>query len=96
MRCRTKKLSNSYDFFLRGEEILSGGQRVHIAPLLEERMKEVGVEPDTMKEYVEGFKWGCPPVSRFHTVAVPFSSLTSLNSSTVEAALAWSESSCYS
>ncbi|KAI0737608.1 aspartyl-tRNA synthetase cytoplasmic [Daedaleopsis nitida] len=56
-----EKLSNSYDFFLRGEEILSGGQRVHIAPLLEERMKEAGVEPDSMKEYVDGFRWGCPP-----------------------------------
>ncbi|KAH9858604.1 aspartyl-tRNA synthetase cytoplasmic [Lenzites betulinus] len=53
--------SNSYDFFLRGEEILSGGQRIHVAPLLEERMKEDGVDPETMQEYVDGFRWGCPP-----------------------------------
>ncbi|KAI0766828.1 aspartyl-tRNA synthetase cytoplasmic [Trametes elegans] len=53
--------SNSYDFFLRGEEILSGGQRIHHAPLLEERMKEDGIDPDVMKEYVDGFRWGCPP-----------------------------------
>ncbi|KAI0633761.1 aspartyl-tRNA synthetase cytoplasmic [Trametes polyzona] len=56
-----KRWSNSYDFFLRGEEILSGGQRIHFAPLLEERMKEDGIDPDTMKEYVDGFRWGCPP-----------------------------------
>ena len=59
----TQRLSNSYDFFLRGEEILSGGQRIHDAPFLEQRMRESQVDPDTMKDYVEGFKWGCPPVS---------------------------------
>ncbi|KAH9830768.1 aspartyl-tRNA synthetase, cytoplasmic [Rhodofomes roseus] len=55
------KLSNSFDIFLRGEEILSGGQRVHVAPMLEERMKAAGVDPDQMKDYVNGFRWGCPP-----------------------------------
>ncbi|KAI0940651.1 hypothetical protein AcW1_003792 [Taiwanofungus camphoratus] len=55
------RLSNSFDFFLRGEEILSGGQRIHIAPLLEERMRAAEIDPDTMKDYVDGFRWGCPP-----------------------------------
>ncbi|THG93233.1 hypothetical protein EW026_g7952 [Hermanssonia centrifuga] len=55
------KLSNSFDIFLRGEEILSGGQRVHDAPMLEERMKVAGLEPETMIDYVNGFRWGCPP-----------------------------------
>jgi aspartyl/asparaginyl-tRNA synthetase len=58
-----QKLSNSYDFFIRGEEILSGGQRIHDAPLLEERMREAGIDPESMKEYLDGFKYGCPPVS---------------------------------
>ncbi len=58
-----QRVCNSYDFFLRGEEILSGGQRVHFAPFLEERMKEAGIDPDSMKDYVDGFRWGCPPVS---------------------------------
>ncbi|GAA5994409.1 aspartate--tRNA ligase DPS1 [Rhodotorula paludigena] len=56
-----RKLSNSYDFFMRGEEILSGAQRVHEAPLLVERMKEVGINPDDMQPYLEAFKLGCPP-----------------------------------
>ncbi|TFK46077.1 aspartyl-tRNA synthetase, cytoplasmic [Heliocybe sulcata] len=56
-----QKFSNSYDFFIRGEEILSGGQRIHSAPMLEERMREAGVDPDSMKEYVDGFRYGCPP-----------------------------------
>ena len=34
-----QKLSNSYDMFMRGEEILSGAQRIHDPRLLEERAK---------------------------------------------------------
>ena len=39
-----QKYSNSYDMFMRGEEILSGAQRVHDPALLEERAKhhEIG------------------------------------------------------
>ncbi|OCH85681.1 aspartyl-tRNA synthetase cytoplasmic [Obba rivulosa] len=55
------RLSNSFDVFLRGEEIMSGGQRIHYAPLLEERMAAVGIDPLTMKDYVDGFRWACPP-----------------------------------
>ncbi|KZT64350.1 lysyl-tRNA synthetase [Daedalea quercina L-15889] len=55
------KLSNSFDIFLRGEEILSGGQRIHVASMLEERMRMADVEPDQAKDYVNGFRWGCPP-----------------------------------
>lgn len=55
------KSSNSFDIFLRGEEILSGGQRVHHAPMLEKRMHAAGVDPESMMEYVNGFRWGCPP-----------------------------------
>ncbi|GAA5866553.1 hypothetical protein JCM8547_005456 [Rhodosporidiobolus lusitaniae] len=55
------KLSNSYDFFMRGEEILSGAQRVHDPALLVERMKSVGINPDEMQNYIDAFKLGCPP-----------------------------------
>ncbi|KAK3078308.1 hypothetical protein LTS18_007912, partial [Coniosporium uncinatum] len=37
------KLSNSYDFFMRGQEICSGAQRVHNAEFLKQRMK--GMDP---------------------------------------------------
>ena len=57
-----QKFSNSFDIFVRGEEILSGGQRIHHAPMLEERMKTCGIDPETMIDYVNGFRWGCPPV----------------------------------
>ncbi|KAF9531975.1 hypothetical protein CPB83DRAFT_848129 [Crepidotus variabilis] len=54
-------LSNSYDFFMRGEEILSGAQRIHDAKLLCEKMQNKGVDPESMKPYVDGFRMGCPP-----------------------------------
>ena len=40
-----QKWSNSYDMFMRGEEILSGAQRIHDAAYLLERAKlhEIGV-----------------------------------------------------
>ncbi|KZT06908.1 aspartate-tRNA ligase [Laetiporus sulphureus 93-53] len=54
-------LSNSYDFFMRGEEILSGAQRVHDPALLEEQMRAKGVDPASMSYYVDAFRLGCPP-----------------------------------
>jgi hypothetical protein len=35
--------SNSYDMFMRGEEILSGAQRIHDADFLTERARHHGV-----------------------------------------------------
>ncbi|QRV87478.1 asparaginyl-tRNA synthetase [Ceratobasidium sp. AG-Ba] len=55
------RYSNSYDFFMRGEEILSGAQRVHDAKKLEERMVEVGIDPKSMQAYLDGFKIGIAP-----------------------------------
>ena len=54
-------LSNSYDFFMRGEEILSGAQRVHDPDFLVERMKSVGIDPASMQGYLDAFKLGAPP-----------------------------------
>ncbi|KAG8908261.1 aspartate--tRNA ligase dps1, partial [Tulasnella sp. 417] len=53
--------SNSYDFFMRGEEILSGAQRIHDPAFLTKRMQECGVDPDSMKGYLDAFKVGAPP-----------------------------------
>ncbi|KAF8140205.1 hypothetical protein EV363DRAFT_1393117 [Boletus edulis] len=54
-------LSNSYDFFMRGEEILSGAQRIHDPEFLSQQMRAKGVDPESMKGYVDGFRIGCPP-----------------------------------
>jgi len=55
------ELSNSYDFFMRGEEILSGAQRIHDPALLTEKMRSKGVDPNSMKGYVDAFRMGCAP-----------------------------------
>ncbi|KAF8640837.1 hypothetical protein AX17_000486 [Amanita inopinata Kibby_2008] len=54
-------LSNSYDFFMRGEEILSGAQRIHDPELLAEKMRGKGVDPESMTPYVDAFRMGCVP-----------------------------------
>ncbi|KAJ7595617.1 hypothetical protein C8J56DRAFT_385695 [Mycena floridula] len=54
-------LSNSYYFFMRGEEILSGAQRIHDPVLLTEKMRSKGVDPESMKGYINGFRMGCAP-----------------------------------
>jgi len=53
--------SNSYDFFLRCEEITSGAQRVHDAKMLEERAKSHNIDIEKIRGYVDAFKYGAPP-----------------------------------
>eukprot|EP00924_Labyrinthula_sp_SR-Ha-C_P000389 snap_masked-scaffold_25-processed-gene-5.33-mRNA-1 protein AED:0.10 eAED:0.10 QI:0/-1/0/1/-1/1/1/0/597 len=54
-------LSNSYDFFIRGQEIMSGAQRVHIPELLEERIKAKDIDPESLRFYIDAFKAGARP-----------------------------------
>ncbi|XP_076057135.1 aspartyl-tRNA synthetase isoform X2 [Oratosquilla oratoria] len=55
------KWSNSYDMFMRGEEILSGAQRIHNPEFLTERAKAHGIAVDTIQSYIDAFRYGCPP-----------------------------------
>lgn len=52
--------TNSYDFFMRGEEITSGAQRIHEPAMLTERAKECGIAVETIKDYINAFKYGAP------------------------------------
>ena len=56
-------VSNSYDFFLRGQEICSGAQRVHDPTLLREQLKAKGVHDlsDSLEAYLAAFDHGAPP-----------------------------------
>ncbi|KAI1397529.1 aspartyl-tRNA synthetase [Hypoxylon fuscum] len=54
-------VTNSFDIFLRGQEITTGGQRINTPRLLAERMKKAGVDPDGMEEYMQAFEFGAPP-----------------------------------
>lgn len=53
--------SCGYDFFVRGEEVLSGAQRVHCPEMLTERAKACGVDPASLKDYIDAFRYGAPP-----------------------------------
>ncbi|GLC46632.1 hypothetical protein PLESTB_001761700 [Pleodorina starrii] len=53
--------SNSYDVFIRGEEIISGAQRVHDPDLLVERATACGIPLETIQSYIDSFKLGAPP-----------------------------------
>jgi nondiscriminating aspartyl-tRNA synthetase len=53
--------SCGFDAIYKGMEISSGGQRVHIPELLEERLKVKGLNPKDFKAYVDSFRYGAPP-----------------------------------
>lgn len=55
------KYTNSYDVFLRGEEITSGAQRIHDVDLLVKRAAECDIPLSNIKHYVESFKYGAYP-----------------------------------
>lgn len=55
------KWTRSFDIFLRGQEICSGGQRIHNAEELRASMADFGMSEDGMEEYLSGFDLGAPP-----------------------------------
>jgi nondiscriminating aspartyl-tRNA synthetase len=57
--------SNSFDVFIRGEEIISGAQRVHTPELLRKRAIECGIDASTISSYIESFSFGAPPHGGF-------------------------------
>ncbi|KAL0268626.1 UNVERIFIED_CONTAM: hypothetical protein PYX00_010485 [Menopon gallinae] len=58
---KNPKSSNSYDMFMRGEEILSGAQRIHDPEYLTKRALHHGVDLEKIKAYIDSFRYGCPP-----------------------------------
>lgn len=59
------RLSNSYDFFMRGQEIMSGAQRIHSYQELCANMRgnDPPLDPtgDGFRHYTEAFMYGCKP-----------------------------------
>uniref|UniRef100_UPI00398EFC75 aspartate--tRNA ligase, cytoplasmic n=1 Tax=Pristiophorus japonicus TaxID=55135 RepID=UPI00398EFC75 len=58
---RDPKYSNSYDMFMRGEEILSGAQRIHDPQLLTDRALHLEIDVEKIKSYIDSFRFGAPP-----------------------------------
>ena len=54
-------LTNSYDIYIRGEEIVSGAQRVHDPEALMEMAKSKKVDLSPIQAYVDAFKYGAFP-----------------------------------
>ncbi|XP_068641796.1 aspartate--tRNA ligase 2, cytoplasmic [Aristolochia californica] len=59
------KYSNSFDVFIRGEEIISGAQRVHDNDFLTTRAKECGIDVTTIETYIDSFRYGSFPHGGF-------------------------------
>jgi aspartyl/asparaginyl-tRNA synthetase len=58
-------LSRSFDLDCKGVELASGSQRIHQVDLLEERLRECGLNPSDFESYLKGFRYGMPPHGGF-------------------------------
>ena len=54
-------VSNSYDFFLRGEEITSGAQRIHNTKILIQQANKHNIPLHTIQSYIDSFKYATSP-----------------------------------
>jgi aspartyl-tRNA synthetase len=59
------KLTDSFDLIFRGVELVTGGQREHRYNVLLKQAKEKKVSPESIKFYLEAFKYGMPPHGGF-------------------------------
>ena len=50
-----------FDLLLKGMEIVTGSQRIHLYDKLIENMKKKGVKPKGMEFYLDIFKYAMPP-----------------------------------
>lgn len=56
----SSRYSHSYDFILRGEEILSGAERISDPEQLAKRVEANGIPVESLKSYIDAFKFGAP------------------------------------
>lgn len=54
------ELTKTYDLLFKGIEITSGAQREHRYDVLRENIRENGIDPENMKEYLDFFRYGAP------------------------------------
>ncbi|CAD6248123.1 unnamed protein product [Miscanthus lutarioriparius] len=59
------RYSCSFDVFVRGEEIISGAQRVHVPELLAAQAAARGIDVATIATYLDAFRYGAPPHGGF-------------------------------
>lgn len=61
----TPEFNQGFDLIGRGVEWLTGGRRIHDYETLLSHAKEWGVNPDKINLYLQGFKYGMPPLGGF-------------------------------
>lgn len=59
------ELTKSYDLIYRGTEISTGAQREHRVEVLEQQIREKGLDPEEVSFYLDFFKYGMPPHGGF-------------------------------
>ncbi len=57
------KYSEGFDCIYRGLEITSGGQRIHLPDLLIAKIKQKDLKVDSLKDFIDSFRYGAPPHS---------------------------------
>lgn len=55
----------SYDVFMRGQEIISGAQRIHEVEMLKERAIAKLIKVETIQDYIDSFSLGAVPHGGF-------------------------------
>ena len=60
-----ERYTNSFDVFMRGQEIISGGQRFHETTAFVESAKAHEINLDTIASYIDSFRYGAYPHGGF-------------------------------
>ncbi len=59
------KYARAFDLEFKGMEISSGAQRIHRYDMLVERMKNLGMNIENFRDYLNAFRYGMPPHGGF-------------------------------
>ena len=60
-----ERWSNSFDLLFRGQELVTGGQRLHRTPTTWRPSGRTGEDPAAYADYLEAFAHGMPPHGGF-------------------------------
>jgi aspartyl-tRNA synthetase len=55
------RLTKSFDLLYKGLEVTTGAQREHRPDVLEKQAKEKDVDLESLRDYINFFRYGCPP-----------------------------------
>jgi nondiscriminating aspartyl-tRNA synthetase len=59
------QFSLSFDLIYKGQELVSGSQRIHSYDQLMQQLQDRGVNPESFEGYLQAFKYGMPPEGGF-------------------------------